>query len=181
MIQGLINYKIEIYTDRHSITGELTLNDRRLSDHINDKVELLLNLRNVTVARLENPTHPLHTMATAVVPKSAIVLAFEPFQKAIPPSNRFYGYVKKEQHEVFLIMDGIEVRGILHTQGSPDYRRVLVNAPDAFLPITQAVFHTAAHPDLAIRQDAVLVNSQRIRFIGNLDIKSPTMPLPPQP
>jgi sulfur transfer complex TusBCD TusB component (DsrH family) len=180
MLERLIDYQVVIFTYRHVVTGELVLKDKRLSDHINERVDTMLNLRNVTVARLENPTRILHKMATAVAPKSGIVLIFEPVQQAIPPSNRFFGYIKKEKHEVFLIMDGMEVRGILHTQSNPDFRLVLVNSPDAFLPITEATIHLEANPEMTIQQDAILINTQRVRFIGNLELKSPTIPLPPK-
>ncbi len=180
MVESAIDYQIVIFTYRHCITGELVLRDKRLSDHINERVDTMLNLRNVSIARLENPARILHKMTTAVVPKSGIVLIFEPAQKAIPPSNRFFGYIKKEKHEVFLIMDGMEVRGVLHTQINPDFRAVLVNSPDAFLPITQATIHLEAKLEMAIHQDAILINTQRVRFLGKLEIKSPTIPLPPQ-
>ncbi len=180
MVETAIDYQIVIFTSRHCITGEMVLKDKRLSDHINERVDTLMTLRNVTIARLENPAHILHKMTTAVVPKSGIVVIFEPPQTAIPPSNRYFGYIKKEKHEVFLIMDGMEVRGILHTQLNPDFRGVLVNSPDAFLPITQASIHLEANPTMVINQDAILINNQRVRFLGALEIKSPTIPLPPK-
>jgi hypothetical protein len=180
MLETSIDYQIVIFTYRHCITGEMVLKDKRLSDHINERVDTMLSLRNVTIARQENPAHILHKMVTAVVPKSGIVLIFEPAQKAIPPSNRFFGYIRKEKHEVFLVMDGMEVRGILHTQLNPDFRGILVNSPDAFLPITLATIHLEANPDMIIHQDAILINNQRIRFLGQLEIKSPTIPLPPK-
>jgi hypothetical protein len=179
MPEGSIDYQIVMFTSRHSITGELVLKDKRLSDHINERVDTMLNLRNVTISRLDNPARILHKITTAVIPKSGIVLIFEPAQKAIPPSNRFFGYIKKEKHEVFMVMDGMEVRGILHTQINPDFRLVLVNSPDAFLPITQATIHLEANPDMTFSQEAILFNTQRVRFIGKLEIKSPTIPRPP--
>jgi len=180
MPENAINYQIVLFTNRHSITGELVLKDKRLSDHINERVDTMLGLRNVTIARLEDPARILHKMATAVIPKNGIVLIFEPPQTAIPPSIRFFGYVKKEKHDVFLVMDGMEVSGILHTLVNPDFRGIMVNSPDAFLPITQATVRLDANLDLTIRQEAILVNIQRVRFIGKLDVKSPTIPIPPQ-
>jgi len=180
MIEASIDYQVVVFTNRHSITGELVLKDKRLSDHINERVDTLLNLRNVTIARLDNPARILHKMQTAVVPKPAIVLIFEPPQQAIPPSNRFFGYIKKDKQEVFLVLDGMEVRGVLHTQSNPDFRAILVNSPDAFLPITQATIRLEINPDMIIRQDAILINTQRLRFIGKLEIKTPTIPLPPK-
>jgi len=180
MNESSFDYQIVIFTNRHSITGELVLKDKRLSDHINERVETMLALRNVTIARLDNPTQDLHIMQTAVVPKSGIVLIYEPPQKVIPTPTRFFGYIKKEKYEVFLILDGMEVRGILHTQPNPDFRVVLVNSPDAFLPITQATIRLEANPEDRIHQEAILINTQRVRFVGKLDIKSPTIPLAPK-
>jgi len=184
-LEGLIDYQIIIFTPRHTIAGELSLKDKRLSDHINERVDTMLVMRNVSVARLEEPAKSLYKMQTAVIPKAGVVMLFEPPQKAIPPSNRFFGYTKKEKYDVFLILEGMEVRGTLHTQGSLDFRRVLVNSPDAFLPITQATVVMDANRSLTIRQDAILVNTQRIRFIGQLISSSPTQPrrtdLPPSP
>ena len=180
MIESSIDYQVIIFTNRHSITGELVLKDKRLSDHINERVDTMLALRNVTISRLDNPAQDIHMMQTAVVPKSGIVLIFEPPQKVIPPSNRFFGYIKKEKYEVFLILDGMEVRGILHTQPNPDFRVVLVNSPDAFLPITQATIRLDANPEMRIHQEAIMINTQRVRFVGKLEIKSPTIPLTPK-
>ena len=180
MTETSIDYQIVIFSSRHCITGEMVLKDKRLSDHINERVDTMLSLRNVTIARLENPAHILHKMVTAVVPKTGIVVIFEPPQQAIPPSNRFFGYIKKEKYEVFLVMDGMEVRGILHTPPNPDFRGILVNSPDAFLPITQASIRLEANPGIVFHQDAILINNQRVRFLGKLEIKSPTIPLPPK-
>lgn len=181
LMESFVSYQIVIFTYRHSLTGELTLKDKRLSDYINERVDTMLIMRNVSVARLEDPANILYTTPSAVIPKAGIVLVFEPPQKAIPPSKRFFGYVKKEKYEVFLILDGMEVRGALHTTGSLDFRHILINAPDAFLPITEATVMMEANRKLVVRQDAILVNSQRIRFFGSLQPLSPTQPRPAEP
>jgi hypothetical protein len=180
MIESSFDLKVVIFTNRHSITGEMAVKEKRLSDQINERVDTMLALSNVTIARLDNPAQVLHIMQTAVVPKAGIVLIFEPPQKTVLPTNRFFGYIKKEKYEVFLTLDGMEVRGILHTQPNPDFRVVLVNSPDAFLPITQASIRLDANPGMKINQDAILINTQRVRFVGKLDIKTPTIPLSPK-
>ncbi len=176
MADGSFDYQVVVFTHRHSITGELVLKDKRLSDHINERVDTMLNLRNVTVARLEDPAHILHRMTTAVIPKAGIVIIFEPPQEAVPPSNRFFGYIKKDKHEVFLVLDGMEVHGVMHTQNNPDFRRVLANSPEAFIPITQATVRLDANPSLVIRQEAILVNITRLRFVGKIDAKPQAEP-----
>jgi len=181
VLEGLISYQIVVFTSAHTVVGELSLKDKRLSDHVNERVDSTLVLRNVTISRLEEPAKSLYKLPVAVIPKTAIVLVFEPPQQAIPPSNRFFGYTEKVKNDVFLVMDGMEVRGNLHTQGSLDFRRVLASSPDAFLPITQATVMMEANRSLVIRQDAILVNSQRIRFFGQFQPSSATQPRNTQP
>jgi hypothetical protein len=175
MSEGFIDYQVVIFTSRHVISGDLALKDKRLSDHINERIETIINLSKVTVARLENPSRVVQMLEMAVVPKPAIVMIFEPPQKAVPPSNRFFSYIKKEKCEIFLIMDGMEVCGIFHTQSKLDFQRLLVNSPDAFLPITQATVRLETNPDLTIRQEAILINTQRVRFIGKSEINPSTI------
>jgi hypothetical protein len=181
LLDGQIIYQVVVFTSRHTMTGELTLKDKRLSDHINERVDTTLVLRNTTISRLEDPARILHRMHTAVIPKASIVLLFEPPQKAIPPSNRFFGYTEKVKNDVFVVMDGMEIRGTLHTQGSLDFRRVLANSPDGFSPITQAVVTLEANRNLVIRQDAIFINNQRVRFFGQFNPPSATQPRRTEP
>ncbi len=161
-----VTYHVVLLTTRHSISGELLFRDQRLSDFLNDRRETIISLRDATVARLDEPTKTLQKNLAAVVPKVSVVVAFEPPQTAIPPAKRFYGYVKKEAHEVFLVMDGMEVRGTLHTTGDLDLRRVLTATTDSFLPITRAIVTLEANARFVIEQDAIMVNANRIRYIG---------------
>lgn len=177
MADTSVPYQIVIFTHQHSISGGIFLRDQRLSDYLNDRRETTVMLRNASVARLEDLTKVLEKTLFSVVPKSGIVLAFEPPQKVAPPPRRFIGY-PKEKHEVFLIMDGMEARGELHVQGALDLLHVLTDAAESFLPITQATVTIEANPNFLLKREAVLVNVQRVRFMGEVPPKSPTEPRP---
>ena len=168
MVQSanIIAYQVIIFTPRHSISGEIALREKRLSDHINDRADSSIFLRNVSISRLEEPGTILHKLMNAVIPKHGIVLLFEPPQQAAPPSQRFFTYVETVKTDVFLVVDRMEVRGILHTKGSVDVRRYLANLPDTFLPITQASVLFGTSYKLVLNQDTILVNSQHIRILG---------------
>ena len=172
MVGTTIPYQIVIFTDQHSITGEIFLHDQRLSDFLNDRRAKKILLRNASVARLDSPSKVLEKNLECILPKSGIVLVFEPPQKVnFPP--RFMKY-HKEKYEVFLILDGMEVRGTLHMQGALDLARILADSDDSFLPITQATVAFEANPNFLLQQEAVVVNTQRIRFIGEVAPKTPT-------
>lgn len=159
-------YQVVLLTARHSISGEITLQDQRLSDFLNDRRETTLRLTNTQVARLSDPSKVIQRNPEAVITKSLIAVAFEPPQHAIPSSKRLFGYVHKQQYEVFLMLEGLEIHGILHTTGDLDLRRCLTLSMDSFLPITRATVYLDASDRYVIEQDAILVNARWIRYIA---------------
>jgi hypothetical protein len=175
-----IPYQIVIFTHQHSISGGIFLREQRLSDFLNDRREKNIMLRNASVSRLESPGKVLEKTLMSIIPKSEIILAFEPPQKNphLPP--RFINY-HKDRHEVFLILDGMEAHGQIHVPGSFDLLHVLTDAGESFLPLTQASVSMQANPNFLLRQEAVMVNTQRILFIGEMESKISTEPTPPNP
>lgn len=171
MPETTIPFQIVLFTQHHIISGGIFLRDQRLSDHLNDRRDTTIGLRNVTVARLEEPTKVLERALFSAIPKDGVVIAFEPPQKVIAPQKRFIKY-SKDKYEVFIATDGMEIRGLLNVTGPLDLRSAITNAAMEFLPITQAVVTLKAAPSLTVKRDAVLVNAHRIRFIGEPEPKS---------
>jgi len=163
---------------QHSISGGVFLRDQRLSDHLNDRREKNIMLRNASVARLEDPAKIIEKTLFAAVPKAGIVLAFEPPQKVFSSQRRFIKY-PKERYGVFLIMDGMELHGEVHVQGALDLLNLLADVGESFLPLTQATVTIEANPNFLLKREAVVVNTQRIRFIG--EVQQPITPTEPRP
>jgi hypothetical protein len=171
-----IPYQIVIFTHHHSINGGIFLHDQRLSDYLNDRREKNLMLRNASVARLENPARVLEKTQVSILPKSGIVLAFAPSQTSpFPP--RFIKY-PKDKYDIFIILDGMEVRGEVHIPGPLDFLNLLADAGDSFLPLTKATVIIEDNPSFPLKQEAVLVNTQRILVISKLELQTPTEPRP---
>ena len=176
MVEESVSYSVVVLTARHSITGDLLFRDQRLSDFLNDRRETVISLRNARVARLREPGKILQQHPAAVVPKAWAVVVFEPPQKAIPPARRLYGYVQKQMHEVFLVMEGMEIRGLLHTTSDLDLRRVLTAPGESFLPLTKAVVTLDANERYVIEQEAVMVNANLIRYIAKFEVRHTPTP-----
>jgi len=171
-----IPYKIVIFTHQHSIIGGIFLHDQRLSDYLNDRREKNVLLRDASVARLENPGRVLEKTQVSILPKSGIVLAFEAPQTApLPP--RFIKY-PKDKYDVFIILDGMEVQGEVHIPGPLDFMNLLADAGESFLPLTHATVTIEANPSFPLKQETVLVNTQRILAIGKLELQNPAEPKP---
>jgi len=162
-------YQIVFFTSDHLVNGTIFLRDQRLSDFLNDRREKNIVVRNAGIARLENPAKILQKTQVSVLPKSGIVLAFEPPQKESPPPRRFIKY-PKDRYGIYVILDGMEVRGEIHVQGSLDLLRIMADSSDAFLPITQATVTIQANPNVLLQREAIVINTQRIRFIGEVEL-----------
>lgn len=174
------SFQIVAFTRSHIISGEISLHDQRLSDHLNDRRTTLLQLRHATFARLNDPGHVIATFNTSILPKKSIALVFIPPQKESPPVRRFIGVVK-EKHEVLVAIEGAEVRGTVHTIGPLDPQQILTSISESFLPITQATVTLTFNTQFVLKQDTILVNVPEIRFIGELQSSSPTQPRKTEP
>jgi hypothetical protein len=158
---------IVILTVHHSISGQVVL-DQRLSDFMNDRQFLTMTLLKTQIARLNDPSKVLEQHDESVIPKNWAVVIFEPPQKETAAANRIYSYVPKRRQKVFLVMEGMEVRGMLHTAGELDLRRLLATTSDSFIPITDAVVTLYDNDRFLIEQNAIMVNARLIRYIGTM-------------
>ncbi len=160
-----------ILTRSHSITTEIELYGQRLSDLLNDDRKSALLLISPRLARLSAPSRIIAEHSTAVLSKYQVLLAFE--TRPPPPADRrLFGYIKKNQHPVFMMMEGIEVRGVVHTTDSfeiLDIYRFLTLRPQLFVPVTHAVVTFCDDERYLLKQPAVMVNAERIQYMGPLD------------
>jgi hypothetical protein len=170
-----VPFPVVLFTQQHSISGSVFLRGQRFSDFLNDRREKNVLLRNATVARLENPSKVIEKTLFSFVPKSGILMAFERPLEAFS-TQRSYLKHPKNKHDVFLAMDGMEVRGLIHVPGQLDLLNILANSGDSFLPLTQVSVSIGASPNIMLRPEAVIINAQCIRFIGEVESKNPTEP-----
>ena len=167
MVDTTFPYQIVLLTEDYSISGGLFLHDQRLSDYMNDKRDTTILLRNANIARLEDPAKILEKTAFSIIPKTGIVLAFEPPQKTTPQGRQYIKY-PKQKYDVIVALDRMEVHGKLNVQGPLNLRQAITNMAESFIPITEAVVTLNDNPKLILKREAVLVNVQRIRFLGEL-------------
>jgi hypothetical protein len=167
MVDTTIPYQIVLLTQDYSISGGLFLHEQRLSDFLNDRRDSTILLRNVDIARLEDPARIIEKTPFSVIPKAGIVLAFEPPQKTLSQTRQFIKF-PKQKYGVFLAVDSMEIHGKLNVQGPLNLRQAITNMAESFIPITEATVTLKANPRLILKQEAVLVNVQRIRFLGEL-------------
>ena len=172
MVDTTFPFQIVLLTEDYSISGGLFLHEQRLSDFLNDKRDTTILLRNSNIARLEDPAKILEKTPFSIIPKAGIVLAFEPPQKTTSQGRQYIKY-PKQKYDVIVAMDRMEVHGKLNVQGPLNLRQAITNMAESFIPITEATVTLNANPGLIIKREAVLVNVQRIRFLGELTPQVP--------
>ena len=172
MVDTTFPYQIVVFTQDYSITGGLFLKEQRMSDFLNDRRDTTVLLRNASVARLEDPARIIEKTPFSIVPKAGVVLAFEPPQKTTPQNRHIIKY-PKQKYDVFLAMDSMEVHGKLNVQGPLNLRQAITNMAESFIPITEATVTLIDNPGLTIKREAVLINVQRIRFLGEIPPQAP--------
>jgi len=175
MVDTTVPYQIVVFMQEYCISGGVYMREQRLSDYLNDKRETNIMLRNASVARLEDPAKILGTTPTAFIPKAGVVMVFEPPQPVPHTIPRFIKY-PKEKYNVFFVMDGMEARGEIHMQQALDLHQVMAEPTLTFLPITQASVTLKANSKFMLNQETIVVNLLHIRFIGEIQSKSPTQP-----
>lgn len=166
----LISYEVVFFTPSHSISGELTLSNRRLSDFLNDRRESGVIVRKTAVARLSEPGKIIEQHPTAAISKSSIVIAFEPSQKvAEMAARRLSGFVSKKTYEVFLAMEGMDVRGFVHATSDLDLQRLVATPSESFFALTQPVITLHANDRYVIKPEATVVNVHHVRYAGRVE------------
>ena len=167
-----LDYSAVIFTPFHSISGTLASRDQRLSDLLNDTRESVIRLRNAKVSRQIDSSKIIAENSIAIISKDEIVIAFEPGPRESPSTKRLYSFVRKRQHQIFMVLDGFEVSGVMHTLGSidtGDIHELITVQKDRFLPVTQARITFANDERYLITRDAIIVNVQRIDYIAQAD------------
>ena len=173
MVDTTFPFQIVLLTQDYSISGGLFLHEQRMSDFLNDRRDSTILLRNANIARLEDPAKIIEKTPFSIVPKAGIVLAFEPPQKTTPQGRQFIKYTK-QKYDVLVALDSMEVHGKLNVQGPLNLRQAITNSAESFIPITEATVTLIDKPGLILKREAVLINVQRIRFLGELAPQAPT-------
>ncbi len=158
------NCPVVLLTTTHSLSGQLDVGEQRLSDFLNIDQGSTILLRDATIAELYHPGKPIARTEVAVVRRSGIALVFEMSARAVSPTKRFYSYKTKQEHAVLLALDGMEIRGKVHTAGSLDLRSLFPSSGDRFLPLTSARVTLFGSDRYVIEQDAIIVNTQHVKF-----------------
>ncbi len=164
-------YDIVVITSQHAFSGKLAFGDVRLSEFLNDRRETVLVLKDVTISQMDKPSQVLAHHAESVIPKHLATLVFEQQAKTVRSEKRFYSYVQKLEYPVYIVVDGIEMTGHVHTTGKLDLKRIVSMPEQLFLPVTLPLLTFRFGMQYALKPNTVMVNTARIQYIARQDEK----------
>lgn len=174
----LVERDIVLLTADHSFAGQISIRDQRVSDFFNNRHNTAINLRKVTVARLNDPSKVVEQDSSSAIAKDSVLIAFAPSPKTVPATERLFGFGTKQPLDVFIALDGMEVRGVLHASGAPELDRIITTPAEMFMEVTQATITLQANPRFIIQQDEIMVNVHAIRYLGRVGSGAVKPPAP---
>ncbi len=157
---------VVIITSQHAFSGVLDFGAVRLSEFLNDRRETVIRLRDITISLMDKPSQVIARHPEAILPKQLAAIVFEQQLHAVPPDKRLYSYVKKIEHRVHVMVDGIAVEGYLHTVGNLDLKRIVSMPDQQFVPITQPLLSFYSGTHYVFKPNTVMVNSAHIQYIA---------------
>jgi hypothetical protein len=157
--------RADFYTGRYCLSADVHTGDRRLIDVLRDQTRRFLELRRVRSVALdaeESPTHYAHGMLSKVDIEWATLRAEQKRAEA-----RLYGFVKKAQVPVSLVLGTCRIEGTVHVEsGSTDPAGFFIRSIErerSFILVTAA---TVTPPPVGGEEKLglAIVNGSAIRF-----------------
>ena len=155
------------YTEAHRITGSVYLRER-LNETLNDPLTDYLELTNVLVSKLVDPTHRQVQWPTSAVPKSAITLVTLDQAEHESSATRADKVTKKSGTQIGCVASSIEVYGTAHLNFEANARTILSQQLRSFFPVTDATLLMPTVEDTRLETGLVFVNRDMVRAFSLL-------------
>lgn len=158
---------VVFYTEAHRITGNVLLRER-LNEALNDPLTDFLELNDVRISKLVDPTRVEVQWPNTVIPKNEILIATLDSQEHESQSTRVDKVTHKEGQQVGCIVGTIELYGTGHIHFSSSARDVLMNQLPLFFPVTGATLLFPAAIDSRLDTNLALANRAAVNAFALL-------------
>lgn len=162
---SLVN--VVLYTDAHRITGNMALRER-LSDALNDPLDTFVDLVDVRVSKLVDPTRVEVQWPDTVIPKKDIVMATLDTPRHESATTRVDKVQQKAGTKFGCVVGAIELYGTGHLDFVSSARDVLLHQLPHFFPVTDALLIFPAAADSRIGTQLALANRMHVKAFALL-------------
>lgn len=170
--------RVVLFTADASVTADLATGGHRVKDVLNEP-QALLELTRLTYSNPDRPGVPLVDYPAGQLRKVDVGVVVVLSEPAAPPMRRMGVYVQKTPVRVSLLLPGMVVVGTLHISGRYDPSLVLTDAPEPFIPLTDAgVVRARSTTPTNVPPERLTVFVNRLHISGVLLQESPDRGVP---
>ncbi|HUP27601.1 MAG TPA: hypothetical protein VM409_04130 [Chloroflexia bacterium] len=162
------SHRLELYTERFFIEGDVLGPFKRLSDLLNRRESNYLSVERAALTPLGQSAEPRKFDTPISVGRTHMHFAApveegNPAQSSTAPGREFY--VQKSSHSCYVLTDTFVIRGQCYLHKDTTLHNLLDRPDMLFVPITEATLFLVARPNAAWKRNLVLVNKEKIEVI----------------
>ncbi len=159
----------DFFTSSHRFSASIVLQNRRLTDILNDRLTDFLHIKDVYVSRINNPGEILGTYKTATLLKPHITFVALPTEADGLSKEHKYNAFSKSTEEIFITLPSFEISGRLEIIGKLDLKAILTIGTTKFMPIFQGNAVNALYPSVAFSGPVLLVNKVAVELFSVIE------------
>lgn len=153
--------QVDIYTDAYRVSGRAATRFSRVGDILNLATSTHLVIDEATISEYADPTGTISAAQVLVNLAEVLVIVADETDSAIRPEMR----IPKRAVRAQIGIPPFRLTGAIHvSQGSRPTDGIL-NASDAYLPMTEVTVACGAHPELGRTAQAVAFLRRRAHII----------------
>ena len=156
---------VEIYTDTYRITGTVHTPFRRVAEILNQLTHAHLHIDDATVVEHAAPDAS-ERMASGLVAVDEVLVLIATGLGGEPRAEMM---IRKQQARARLSIPPLRLEGTIHVPVESRVVDGLLNVPDRFLPMTDAVISSAAHPALDRTAEVLALRRDKAHVITILE------------
>lgn len=159
----------------HWVSGLVVADGRRFQDILNDRTSDYLGLSDARIYLAADMADPAAVLSKAQVTKANIVLAMLHDDNHEAPRKRATSFIRKDRHEAYLTVPGLEVKGYMHLLQRTDPNTFLARlAKDghSFFPVTQSTVSAVGPLAEASQAPVTFVNRVHVDLLFVSDTPS---------
>ncbi len=159
--------EVELFTTDHVIRGYVETGGERLSDMLNNRKESSVLITEAYMMRLLN----VGKTAPARIFEASVEKQFILFARPVAQDLTHKSLFRRTTRQIYRIavnLPAFEIQGSIHTTGSLDIQRILIERPEDFIPLTAATARYMLNPRLVIQSSILVFNKAHVRLIAEI-------------
>jgi hypothetical protein len=158
--------RVVFFTDAHRIVADVDTGQRRLVEVLRDGTRAYLDVAQISLTRIDDPTQPLAASPRGVLRKSDVRMAAIVSEENRRPERRLYAYVAKASVRVVALLPSCSIVGDLHLpDGTTDGVLAYLKMSDSFVHLTDALIQFTRTPLPPNTANTVVVNRASVELL----------------